>query len=103
MKQFILIYSTLVHNEISSNGVLFPSFDEALEYARKQASYHRHLASIYEEKIGDNHRHATIRLKGKDLNVTLRISDLALDRERKVLDTHLNTYSSWDYVGGIAI
>lgn len=104
--QFICIISCLVEEtkSIHSSAVIFPSFDEALEYARKDSGYYRHLASHYLEKVGTGKKHASIQMNGKKFNKSYTIRDLNYDNGHKVLDTHLNTYSSWDYDHeGIAI
>lgn len=106
-ESFIVIQSDLVKqtNTISSSAVLFSSFEEALEYARKEASHYKHLASYYSEKIGAGKLHANIQMRGKYIQKSFTISDLNYDnRGYEVLDTHRNTYSSWDYDHeGIAI
>jgi hypothetical protein len=104
---FIVIQSDLVSqtNTIASSAVLFPSFEEALEYARKEASHYTHLASYYTEKIGVGKLHADIQMRGKYIHKSFTIRDLNYDnRGYKVLETHRNTYASWDYDHeGIAI
>ena len=101
--QFVVIVSCVDKENVSSSVILFPSFKEALEYAQADATYYKHLASTYTEKVGDNKLHARITLKGKYINKTYYIHDLGYDKERNVMNTHLNTYSSWDYIDGIAI
>lgn len=104
-EKFIVIWAEAHKNSCpTSSAVLFETFDEALEYARNQASYHKHLCSKYEELVGTNKRHACIRMSGKYINASYTISNLGYDNQKKVLDTHLNTYCSWDYLpDGIAI
>jgi len=104
---FIVIHSDLVSqtNAISASAVLFPSFEEALAYAREEASRYKHLASKYTEKIGVGKLHADIQMVGKYIHKSFTIRDLNYDnRGYKVLDTHRNTYANWDYDHeGIAI
>lgn len=89
---------------VCSSAILCKSFDEALTYARDDAKYYKHLASTYTERIGDNKRHAEIKLYGKYINKTYRISNMAKSGPcgSKMLEGHLNTYDTCDfYDGGI--
>ena len=98
--KFICIISCLVEqtNSICSSAILFDSFQEALNYARKDAELYKHIANIYTEKVGVGKLHATIQMNGKGINKSYTIKDLNYDnRGYEVLDTHLNTYASWDY------
>jgi len=87
---------------VSSSAILFPSFEEALDYARKDAEYYKHLASQYTELVGDNHFHATIKLYGKFINKTYRISNMVKTGPcgKKSLQNRINTYDTYDYYDG---
>ena len=87
---------------VCSSAILFKSFDEALTYARDDAKYYKHLASIYTERIGDNKRHAEIKLYGKYINKTYRISNMAEGGPcgQTTLENRMNTYNTCDYYDG---
>ena len=100
MEKFIVIVSCVIKDNVSSNAILFASFEEALEYAQKDAKLYKHLASTYVERIGINKLHADIKLHGKYINKTYRVSDIkcgGLAWETTVLGHHPNTYMSFDY------
>ena len=88
--------------KVSSNLVLHGSFDEALSYARKDAKYYKHLASLYQERVGDNKHHADIKLYGKYINKTYRISNMAKGGPcgQTSLNGRINTYNTCDYYDG---
>lgn len=88
--------------KVSSNLVLHGSFDEALSYARNDAKYYKHLASLYQERIGDNKRHAEIKLYGKYINKTYRISNMTKGGPagETTLENRMNTYNTCDYYDG---
>lgn len=96
--KYIVIITSIVQDKVASNAVLFNSFQEALEYARKQAANQKHLANEYTEKIGTSKLHAKITLRGKYVNMTYTISNLAYVDDMNVLDTHLNTYKNMDFL-----
>ena len=109
-EELFAVIVTCVDNKdtkkVSSNLVLHGSFDEALSYARSDAKYYKHLASLYQERVGDNKHHAEIKLYGKYINKTYRISNLAKTGPcgSKLLEGHLNTYDTCDfYDGGILL
>ncbi|WP_279148469.1 hypothetical protein [Segatella bryantii] len=84
---------------VCSSAILFKSFDEALTYARDDARYYKHLASIYTERIGENKHHAEVKLYGKCINKTYRISNMAKGGPagQKTLENRMNTYNTCDY------
>ena len=93
-------FPTVIKDNVSSNVILFASFEEALEYAQKDAKLYKHLASTYVERIGINKLHADIKLRGKYINKTYRVSDIKCGGsawETTVLGHHPNTYMSFDY------
>lgn len=96
--RFIVIVTTIQKNDVVADAILFESFDDAIGYARKSAETYKHLASTYEEHVGVNKRHATIKLKGRYINKMYRVSNLGTIASKQVLDSHPNTYSDWDYL-----
>ena len=105
--QFIVIISCITkvenNNEITSSAIIFNTFDDALRYARNDAMWYKHLASEYIEHVGNNKRHADIKLHGKYINKAYRISDLNYGhptQDNELFYNHLNTYSSFDYYKG---
>lgn len=107
MKQetFILIVTCVEPKDarkVSNSAILFPNFEEALDIARKDAKNYKHLASIYTELIGDNKCHAEIKLYGKHINKTYRISNMAKGGPcgEKYLENRMNTYYTYDYYDG---
>lgn len=102
---FIVIVTCVDHKDtknVSSSAILCNSFDEALTYARDDAKYYKHLASTYTERIGDNKRHADIKLRGKYINKTYRISNMAKGGPcgQVSLNGRINTYNTCDYYDG---
>ena len=98
-RQFICIIACLVEqtNSICSSAVLFDTFQDALDYARKDAKSYKHLANNYIEKVGTGKRHASIQMNGKYINKSYTIRDLDYDKSANILCDHLSTYASWDY------
>lgn len=100
MEKFIVIITCVIEDSVSSNAILFASFEEALEYAQKDAKICKHLASTYVERVGINKLHADIKLRGKYVNKTYRVSDIkcgGLAWETTALGRYPNTYMSFDY------
>jgi hypothetical protein len=102
---FIVIVTCVDHKDtkkVSSHAILCDSFNEALTYARDDAKYYKHLASTYTERIGNNKRHADIKLWGKYINKTYRISNMAKGGpyEQTSLEGRINTYNTCDYYDG---
>lgn len=87
---------------VCSHAILFKSFDEALTYARDDAKYYKHLVSTYTEHIGDRKHHAEIKLYGKYINKTYRISNVAEGGPagETTLKNRMNTYNTCDYYDG---
>lgn len=96
--KFIVIVVSNGKDNVVANAVLFESFDEAIGYARSEAKNYKHLSSTYDEYVGINKRHATIKLKGRYINKMYRVSSLSTSWSLNVLDSHPNTYSDWDYL-----
>ena len=102
---FILIITCVEPKDarkVSNSAIMFSNFEEALDYARKDAKYYKHLASTYTERIGDNKCHAEIKLYGKYINKTYRISNMAKGGPcgEKHLENRMNTYYTYDYYDG---
>ena len=103
-KHFIVLITGINKEQLSSSAVLFSSFNEAWAYAKTDAALYKHLANEYEELRGTKNLHARITMKGKHIHKMYHVHDLGTDPERNILDTHLNTYSSYDYLqNGIMI
>lgn len=100
MKQFIVIITAVVKDEFSSNAVLFSNFKDAWEYAEIDAKNYKHLSNEYKELKSVKHIHGKITLKGKHIHKVYEVKDLSTDSTANILDTHLNTYSSFDYLPG---
>lgn len=96
--KFVVIVVSNEKDNLVANAMLFESFDDAIGYARKSAETYKHLASTYDEYVGINKRHATIKLKGKYINKMYRVSNLDTTASKNVLDSHPNTYFDWDYL-----
>lgn len=96
--KFVVIVVSNKKDNLAANAVLFESFDEAIAYARSDAKTCKHLASTYDEYVGINKRHATIKLKGRYINKMYRVSSLGTLSSLNILDSHPNTYSDWDYL-----
>lgn len=102
---FILIITCVEPKDarkVSNSAILFSNFKEALDYARKDTEYYKHLVSCYTECIGDNKYHATIKMYGKYINKTYRISNMAKGGlcGEKHLENRMNTYCTCDYYDG---
>lgn len=96
--KFVVIVVSNEKDNLVANAILFESFDDAIAYARSDAKTYKHLASTYDEYVGINKRHATIKLKGRYINKMYRVSNLGTIASKNVLDSHPNTYSDWDYL-----
>jgi len=101
---FILIITCVEPKDVrkvSNSAILFSSFREALDTARKDAEYYKHLASTYTEHIGNNKCHAEIKLYGKYINKTYRISNMVKGGScgEKYLENRMNTCYTYDYDG----
>lgn len=104
-KVFILITTCVDPKDVrkvSNSAILFSNFKEALDFARKDAEYYKHLASCYTEYIGDNKCHATIKMYGKYINKTYRISNMVKGGPcgEKSLENRMNTCYTYDYYDG---
>lgn len=97
-ESFIVIRVSIAHGAPSVGAVLFDTFNEALEYARKDCNTYKHLANVINEKIGVNKRRARITMSGKYINTSYIINDLQYFEKHKVLKTHRSTYTSLDYL-----
>lgn len=99
MEKFIVIWASVDNGRCpNASAVLFETFEDALKYARHKASFVKHLANKYTELVGVNKKHARIYLEGKYISASIFVSDLGYDKSTKILDKHLNTYASWDYL-----
>lgn len=101
-EMFILIITgvgTKDSRSISNAAIMFSNFNEALDFARKDAKHYKHLASVYNECVGDNKCHATIKLYGKYINKMYRISNMTKGGAygEKELENRMNTYNTYDY------
>lgn len=98
-KPFICIIACVDQesNSVTTNAVLFNTFEEALNYAREDADFYIHLANNYTERIGTRKLHASIQMSGRYINKTYTIRDLSYVKEDTKLCNFLNTYASWDY------
>lgn len=79
MAHFLLTIICEVKGNLSINSILFESFEEALNYARKDAEYYKHLVNEYKEEIGIHKHVAEILMKGKGLQKLYSISKMVED------------------------
>jgi hypothetical protein len=79
MAHFLLTIVNEVKDNLSTDSILFESFEEALNYAQKDAEYYKHLVNEYKEEIGIYKHVAEILMKGKGLQKLYSISKMEID------------------------